>query len=941
MTRRHDSHRRRRHAFAEPLEPRRLLAADVPGVWGDVEVRFDRDQADSAVVLASGVPSAPTTPDLFSSSDSGASPFDNITRDTTPTFSFRGMAGGIGTLYANGVKVGEDQSSAPDGTYVATSKTLTDGFYDFTATVTDIFGATGPHSSALRVRIDTIGFASSPRLGASSDTGRSNSDRVTADSTPRFSGGGDEGDEITYYMNEQALGTVTVGASGSYAFSITSPLSDGEYKFTATSVDLAGNASSMSTPEVVTIDTVAPTRPFAPNMLSSSDSGRSNSDNITNIRTPNFNGTIEPHARAHLILDGVEFFHDDTGVTGNWSGSTNSLSGGTHTYAVRASDLAGNTSSQSPNLTFVIDTVAPGSPYQPVLHPDSDLGASNSDGITSDASPVVIGRHDSQDILLEMLVNDVPAASGVVDPSTRMVDIQLPPLPDGTHAIRARGYDVAGNGGTITTPLSITIDQTAPAVTGSVFEFETAPHRVRVTFSEDVSASLQASDLVVTRVNGGTGPASSVVRWSPATNVATFEFATPVPDGKYLATLPASSLADVAGNNLAADHVLEFFALAGDANRDQTVNDADYAIFAANFGTSPRTFSQGDFSLDTVVNAADRAILYARFGKTLLSPPGSMRGMVFNDLDANGRFDAGEPPLSGRTVYLDITGNGAHDLGEPTRTSDATGGYSFDELGPGRYAVRQVLPSGWEQTVPLTPGHSINLALGQITTARDFASVNRAAAPQVTGVFVAGTAWTQSFRTHLQSQSLGDATYGYAVDAAGQLNDLPWINLNTVSVRFGTDVNVVQNNLTATGVAVAAYPISGFAYDATTFTATWTLASVVSNEKLAVTLSGVTDATTDVALDGEWPGTVAAAFPSGDGSAGGDFRFRLDVLPANIDGAGAVNIADFGRLRAGFGQPLTATSIFADLDGSGGINISDFGVLRQRFGQGLPAGEPA
>jgi hypothetical protein len=66
-----------------------------------------------------------------------------------------------------------------------------------------------------------------------------------------------------------------------------------------------------------------------------------------------------------------------------------------------------------------------------------------------------------------------------------------------------------------------------------------------------------------------------------------------------------------------ADHVLEFHALGGDANRDKRVNLADFNILAANFGQSNRTFSQGDFSYDGVVNLADFNILASKFGVAL------------------------------------------------------------------------------------------------------------------------------------------------------------------------------------------------------------------------------------------------------------------------------------------------------------------------------------
>jgi parallel beta-helix repeat protein len=79
-------------------------------------------------------------------------------------------------------------------------------------------------------------------------------------------------------------------------------------------------------------------------------------------------------------------------------------------------------------------------------------------------------------------------------------------------------------------------------------------------------------------------------------------------------------------------------------------------------------------------------------------PNNTILGQLFQDSNCDGVRQAGEPGLSGRTVYLDANGNGTLDTGEPTATTDAAGGYAFTNLSPGTYRVRQVLPAGWLQT---------------------------------------------------------------------------------------------------------------------------------------------------------------------------------------------------------------------------------------------------
>ena len=166
-----------------------------------------------------------------------------------------------------------------------------------------------------------------------------------------------------------------------------------------------------------------------------------------------------------------------------------------------------------------------------------------------------------------------------------------------------------------------------PTITASSFVWQHAPPRIEFTFDQDVSASLTASGLVLKNLTtGATIPTNQIVRsWNAATKTATFTFPSlpnggSLPDGSYRATLPAAGVRNSAGTTIAVDHALDFFFLAGDANRDGRVNLQDFNILAANFGQSGRDFARGDFNYDTVVNLADFNLLASRFGQTAASP---------------------------------------------------------------------------------------------------------------------------------------------------------------------------------------------------------------------------------------------------------------------------------------------------------------------------------
>ena len=107
-----------------------------------------------AYVLDQTPPAAPTTPDLTAASDSGVSSTDNVTNDTTPTFTGTAEAGSAVTLFDGATAVGSAVATAT-GSWSITTAALASGVQNFTAEATDVAGNVSPMSGALPVTIDT------------------------------------------------------------------------------------------------------------------------------------------------------------------------------------------------------------------------------------------------------------------------------------------------------------------------------------------------------------------------------------------------------------------------------------------------------------------------------------------------------------------------------------------------------------------------------------------------------------------------------------------------------------------------------------------------------------------------------------------------------------------------------------------------------------------
>ncbi len=86
--------------------------------------------------------------------------------------------------------------------------------------------------------------------------------------------------------------------------------------------------------------------------------------------------------------------------------------------------------------------------------------------------------------------------------------------------------------------------------------------------------------------------------------------------------------------------------------------------------------------------------------------PGSIGGTKFEDTNANGVRDPGEPPLSGVTIALASAAGGT----PQTITTDASGNFLFTGQAAGDYVLSETVPAGFTQTAPASGKISLNLA---------------------------------------------------------------------------------------------------------------------------------------------------------------------------------------------------------------------------------------
>jgi hypothetical protein len=415
------------------------------------------DPSDPFVfTIDTAAPGTPSVPDLRNDSDTGEENDDNLTNDSTPTFSGTAEPGATVVLISDVDDVIGSGVADDEGDWTITVSQLQAGAHEITALARDTAGNESGESNALSITVDLTTVQPTIDLQAGSDSGASDSDNITNDTTPSFSGTAEAGASVSVFSGQVPLGTTTADQNGDW--SLTSiELGASAHSITAVATDLAGNQSTSNILSLlVDVAANAPTVALAV----SSNSGQTN-DNLTLDDTPTFTGTAEPGATVSITIDQdapVDVVADQDGV---WSYTAGVLAEGDHTITATQTDLAGNTSAASQALTITIDTTDPAVPSTPDLVAGSDSGVSDTDNLTSDNTPTFTGTGDVGSTI-ELSADGEVVGLGVVDEQGNW-SITANQLPDGDYTITAVAYDAAGNMSAASNGLDVTIDTTAPA----------------------------------------------------------------------------------------------------------------------------------------------------------------------------------------------------------------------------------------------------------------------------------------------------------------------------------------------------------------------------------------------------------------------------------------------------------------------------------------------
>jgi hypothetical protein len=215
--------------------------------------------------------------------------------------------------------------------------------------------------------------------------------------------------------------------------------------------------------------------------------------------------------------------------------------------------------------------------------------------------------------------------------------------------------------------------------------------------------------------------------------------------------------------------------------------------------------------------------------------------------------------------------------------------------------------------------------------------------PRVLDVIVSSTKTT--------SYSNGPHSFIGVAGSEGQLVTVPVGAPNQISIQLSEPTDLASGDFPYIVVnRVVAIPAASFtAPDAeNNFTATWTLSSSADqlpHGQYVIKVKGTVENLSGLQLDGDWtnPTTVTtsqttSSFPSGNGTAGGDFAFVFTILqgdiptPENPDGDNRVNGLDVTPFATAITNPSAYPDAvrMADINGDGnsnGLDVTPFVTL--------------
>ncbi|HHX8284146.1 Ig-like domain-containing protein [Vibrio diabolicus] len=517
------------------------------------------DDATFNFTTVDTTPNAPSTPDLDASSDTGSLNTDNITSDTTPTFSGISESGSIVTLYSDQVGGGATvigTGTAAGGNWQITTNELASGItHAISAKASDSDDNVSSASNSLSVTIDTIAPS------AVSITTPIETDSIVnaaEDNDVLIAGSGAEaGNSVTVTItdnNSSVSRTVTADNSGNWTLSDSeldiSGLNNGTLTVSATQADIAGNISTAAT-QSITLDNAGPSAVTITTPIETDGIVNATEDNDVLIAG---SGAEAGNSVTVTITDNNSFVSRTVTAdnSGNWtlSGSeldVSAFNNGTLTVSATQADIAGNTSTAA-TQSITLDNAAPSAVT--ITTPIETDGIVNA---AEDNDVLIVGSGAEAGNSVTVTITDYSnyaSRTVTADNSGNWTlsgsELDVSAFNNGTLTVAASQSDAAGNTSSAASK-TFTLDNVQPTVSLSSSDLDLiSGEMASVTFTlSESSSDFAESDVTVT------GGSLSNFAGSGSSYTATF---TPTEESVASGTIDVATgtFTDASGNSNSA-----------------------------------------------------------------------------------------------------------------------------------------------------------------------------------------------------------------------------------------------------------------------------------------------------------------------------------------------------------------------------------------------------
>ena len=220
-------------------------------------------------------------------------------------------------------------------------------------------------------------------------------------------------------------------------------------------------------------------------------------------------------------------------------------------------------------------------------------------------------------------------------------------------------------------------------------------------------------------------------------------------------------------------------------------------------------------------------------------------------------------------------------------------------------------------------------------------------APRITDIIMASSEWNSDFIDQVDGGGSGEGNrLGISLKGSDQLRSLPWVSgIDRIYLQFDRPVgnSFLGDNLSLLGSNGLDYsPITDIDYGIDGVdVGSIRLSSAITNDTLLLTVFDTLVSDEGVSLDGEW--TDSESEISGNGTEGGQFNFRFDVLVGDVDDSGVVNFGgDLFAVYAKVGvTSISLQDAYFDITHDGAVNFGgDMFAVYAIAGSALPPTPP-